>query len=421
MWGPSGHGIAPCNALWAAPPHLVVIDVNVTGDNSYLYWTFHNGARRYLSSWLSQRGLSTKDGEWPRPTTYPFDLKAYQDYIKERAPKVTAYYRMQAGWFDVFSEAALDHFAALAPYGKAYVSVSPGGHGAIGGDLKFKARNRLPDEVIRGGRGLKECLTQDAPKDSKSYLVYYLMGDTKDPGAPGNVHMVSHKWPVDHTPTSYYMQAGGGLTLEAPKDKAAGLSYDYDPRNPVPMLGGHHQVSDPQKLQIGPLDQRPLADRKDILRFKTEPLAEPVGITGKVWAELHVSSDAPDTMFTAKLVDIYPDGYEAVIRESAILARYHQGLDKGAPLEKGKTYKLSMDMWSTALVFNKGHRIALYVTSSSDPAFEVHPNTYEQAKSIDEAKVAHNTLHLSADHASKLILPVVAKETYINVGPAGGR
>jgi len=420
MWGPSGHGIAPCNAMWSLNPHLTVIDVNVTGDNAYLHWTFSNGARRFLYSWLSQRGLDTEKAEWPRPTTRPFNAQAYYDFIRERAPKVKTYYRMKAGWFDLFSEAALDHFAVLAPHGRAYVQISPSGHGAIGGDLKFKARNRFPAEALKASRGLKECLAGE-PQEAKSCLAYYLMGDTRDPGAPGNVYMVTDHWPVEHTATSYYMHRDGSLTLEASEDKAAKVTYIYDPRDPVPSLGGNYDVSDPKRLQIGPLDQRPNKDRKDILRFATEPLAGPVGITGKVWAELHVSSDAPDTMFTAKLVDVYPDGYEAVIRESAMLARYHQGLDRPAPLDKGKVYKLSMDMWSTALVFNKGHRIAVHISSSSDPAYEVHPNTYKPVDSIDQARTARNAIHLSANHASRLILPVVAKETYIGVGGSAGR
>lgn len=412
MWGPSGHGIAAINAMWALPPHLTVVDVNVTCDNPNLYFVFDNGARRFLYSWLAQRGLKTSREEWPRPTVHPYDPKAYFDFIKQQAPKVKTFYRINGGWFDVFSEAALDHFAVMAPYGRTYAQMGPGGHGAIGGDLQFKARNQFPIEAMKASRGLKECLAQDPPMDGKSCLAYYLMGDPKDAAAPGNIWMLTDHWPVEHEPTSFYLRKDGTLARDAPKDLGARLEYEYDPRNPVPTLGGNYDVSDPKRLQIGPLDQRPQADRKDILRFKSEPLAEPVGITGKVFAELHVSSDCPDTMFTARLVDIYPDGYEALIRESAMLARYSQGLDKPAPLEKGGIYKLSMDMWSTALVFAKGHRIALYVSSSSEPAYEVHPNTFMPAKSIAEARIARNTVHLSGEHASRLILPVVPRETY---------
>lgn len=119
-----------------------------------------------------------------------------------------------------------------------------------------------------------------------------------------------------------------------------------------------------------------------------------------------------DTLFVVKLVDVYPDGYEAPVRESAGLARYHQGLDRSAPVEKGKIYSLDLDLWSTALVFNKGHRIAVYVSSSSKDAYEVHPNTYEPVGSIDQSRKARNTIHLSADHPSKVVLPVIARESY---------
>ena len=117
-------------------------------------------------------------------------------------------------------------------------------------------------------------------------------------------------------------------------------------------------------------------------------------------------------MFVVKLVDVYPDGYEAIVRESAMLARYHQGLDKPAPLKTGQVYSLDMDCWSTALVFNKGHRIAVLITSSSKPAYEVHPNTYELVKSMKEARVARNTVHTSALRASRIILPVITAAQY---------
>jgi len=416
MSGASGSGMAPCNAMWSLAPHLTMIDVNITADNAYLHWTMNNGARRFTYSWYQQRGVVSKGGEWPRPTVRTYDVAAYHRRIAEIGPKSKAFYRMKGGWFDIFSEGALDAFVALAPSGRAYLRMDPGGHGPIGGDLTFKARGGMEPLGLKAARlfTLKNALTGKIPENTTSCLMYYLMGDGKDPEAPGNIYLSTDHWPVANTPTPYYLRKDGTLTLEAPAEKDAALSYDYDPRNPVPSLGGNYDVTDPKRLQIGPLDQRPLADRKDILRFATAPLEAPVGITGKVWLELHVSSDCPDTMFTMKLVDVYPDGYQAVIRESAMLARCWTGEDKHAPLEKGKVYKLSMDCWSTAIVFAKGHRIAVHVSSSSEPAYEVHPNTYEPAESIDEAKVAHNTVHLSVDHASKLVLPVVDPETYMN-------
>ena len=130
-------------------------------------------------------------------------------------------------------------------------------------------------------------------------------------------------------------------------------------------------------------------------------------VIGKIRAELFVSSDASDTMFTVKLIDVYPNGYEALIRDSAIMARYHDGLEKPAPLEQGKTYRLGVDMWSTALVIDKGHRIAVHIASSNSPKYEVHPNVFDPAASMNDAKTARNTVHMNASSQSKILLPIV--------------
>ena len=197
--------------------------------------------------------------------------------------------------------------------------------------------------------------------------------------------------------------ADGSLSPTKSTEKKASLSYHYDPRNPVPSQGGDVFVH----KGVGPLDQRVSKDRKDILRFTSETLTTPLEITGKVMAELYVSSDVPDTTFTAKLIDVYPDGYEAIVRDSIIMGRYHAGFDKQSPMKKGQVYKLTMDMWSTALVVNKGHKLAVHISSSNSPKYEVHPNSYEPVTSMKLAPVAKNTIHLSSEHPSKIILPVV--------------
>ena len=404
MIGVSGHGMAASNALWSNAPHLVAVHPRISAGNAYLYWIYSNGARRYEYVWLGQRGV--KVTSWPRPTTSPFDLKKRRSFVAKRAAKAKIAFETGTGWYDLFSEAALDNFQALAHTGKCHVTLGPTGHGGIGGELKYPRRRRPAGLKVRSFR---QWMTEPEPAEpTKSTLVYYLMGDTMDPEAPGNVWKTTHTWPVEHTPTSFYLGKDGTLTRTAPTARKASLTYTHDPRNPVPTHGGNYSTG----TKNGPHDQRPLAGRKDVLRFVTEPLAEAVGITGKVRLELHISSDAPDTMFVATLVDIYPNGYEALVRQSAMLARYWQGLDKPAPLKKGKVVTLDMDMWSTALVFNKGHRIALLVAGSSEKSYEVHPNTYQPVASMDKAVVAHNRVHVSARHASRLILPVIAKESF---------
>ena len=113
--------------------------------------------------------------------------------------------------------------------------------------------------------------------------------------------------------------------------------------------------------------------------------------------------------FTAKLIDVYPNGYEAIVRDSIIMTRFHQGFDKPSRIKKGQVYKLKMDMWSTAIVVNKGHRLAVHVSSSNSPKYEVHPNVYDPIQALDfpKAPVATNTIMLSKEHPSRIILPVV--------------
>ena len=198
-------------------------------------------------------------------------------------------------------------------------------------------------------------------------VLYFVMGDVRDPEAPGNVWKQADTWPVPHTPTAFYFKEDGGLSREAQAGTAA-LSYAYDPGDPVPTIGGANLF-----LPKGPMDQRPLGNRKDILRFASAPLAQSLEITGKVLVQLRISTDVSDTTFMAKLMDVYPDGYEALILDSAVMARYWQGLDRPDRLDNGRAYELTVDLWSTAWVFNKGHRIAVHITSSNSPRYEPPP------------------------------------------------
>jgi putative CocE/NonD family hydrolase len=116
----------------------------------------------------------------------------------------------------------------------------------------------------------------------------------------------------------------------------------------------------------------------------------------------------PDTQFVVKFTDIQPDGYEMIVRESATMARYAKEFNgTPAPLEKGKVYQLDLDLWSTAMVFAKGHKIGVIVTSSSKDAFEVHSNSFDPVMSYDKSPVAHQQIYFTKDHPSCLTLPVV--------------
>jgi putative CocE/NonD family hydrolase len=252
--------------------------------------------------------------------------------------------------------------------------------------------------------------------DREPPVSYFMMGDTFDKDAPGNEWRTSDVWPPKSEITGYYLQAGGKLSKTAPTDddSSAGAAdtFTYDPKDPVPTLGGNNLL-----LPLGPMDQREVSKRPDVLKYETEPLAEAVEIAGPVVAELAVSTDAEDTDFCVKLVDVYPNGYEALVLDQASRLRFRDGLNRMVKAEKGKVYHIKVDLWSTALVFNKGHKIALHVTSSNNPRFEPHSNTWEPVASYDQAVKAKNSVHHSAGHTSRLMLPVTKVYT---AAPATG-
>jgi uncharacterized protein len=213
------------------------------------------------------------------------------------------------------------------------------------------------------------------------------------------------------------------------------LSYDYDPRDPVPSIGGNVS-SGLQVIVAGPADQRgapallqcrdtaPLADRLDVLVFRTEPLGRDTEVTGPVSVVVFVSSSAVDTDFTAKLVDEYPpsadypDGYAMNVQDGIVRARLRGFTQAGPgyrriyahkeePLTPGEIVQVTIELWSTSLLFRAGHRIRLDISSSNFPRFDINPNTGERfaARRLPPA-VARNTIHFGPGHPSHVVLPI---------------
>ena len=236
--------------------------------------------------------------------------------------------------------------------------------------------------------------------DREPPVRYYVLGS--DPASPGNEWRTAESWPPPARVTSFFLHAGGALRREPAAAADEAIAYSYDPQKPVPTKGGGNLF-----IPRGPVDQREIGEREDYVRFATEPLERAVEIAGRIHADLYVESDAPDTDFVAKLVDVQPDGYEALLADGIIRARYREGLDREVFLEPGKTVHVRIDLWSTAAVFAAGHRLALHVTSSNDPKFDPNPNTGKPLRSDLETRVARNKLHVDAAHPSRVLLPVV--------------
>jgi hypothetical protein len=225
-------------------------------------------------------------------------------------------------------------------------------------------------------------------------------------------------WPLKQAKaTSYFLQSqgkansasgDGSLSTTGAKSDAADR-YIYDPANPVPTVGGP-LCCDAQHLAAGPRDQKEVEARQDVLVYSTPPLEQSLEVTGPVTLDLFARSSAVDTDFTAKLVDVGPDGTAINLTEGILRARYRESTT-GAPqaISPGEVYEYKIDLWSTSNVFLKGHRIRLEVSSSNFPRFDRNLNTGKDA-STDAAMVrATNTVLHDGAHPSALVLPVVGK------------
>jgi hypothetical protein len=233
---------------------------------------------------------------------------------------------------------------------------------------------------------------------------YYVMGDTNDKTAPGNYWRAADSWPPPVVTAGLYFHADQKLKKEMPKE-AGELTYNYDPTDPVPTIGGQNLL-----ITKGPMDQTTVESRKDVLLFTSDVLQSPLEITGRITGRLYVSSDCPDTDFTVKLCDVYPDGKSILVTDGIRRASLRNSYEKREPLVPGDVYPIEVDLWSTSLVFNKGHRIRVAVSSSNSPRFEPNPNTGEPHYEAGKSKVATNTLHLSEKHPSHILLPVYKPE-----------
>jgi putative CocE/NonD family hydrolase len=194
--------------------------------------------------------------------------------------------------------------------------------------------------------------------------------------------------------------------------KEAADQYIYDPGKPVPTVGGP-LCCDGEHWAPGPRDQRAVEAREDVLVYSTPVLAQDVEVTGPVSLELFARSSAPDTDFTAKLVDVWPDGFAQNLTEGILRARYRESQENPTMITPGTVYKFTIDLWATSNVLKRGHSLRLEISSSNFPRFDRNLNTGEQRlmKSEDSdwtfTKATNVILH-DAEHPSALILPVVA-------------
>jgi len=250
--------------------------------------------------------------------------------------------------------------------------------------------------------------TQNDFKENTPRVQYYTMGSNK--------WQSSDTWPPENTKlTTYYLSSNGNAnslfgdgTLDISKPNSDNPdSFKYDPMNPVKSYGGNVCCTG-NAIQGGSFDQQQMETRNDILVYTTDILNEGVEISGFIESTLYVSSDAKDTDFTIKLIDVYPDGKAYNLDETIQRVRYREGYEKEVFMEKDQVYKVDLTPMSTSNYFDKGHRIRIEISSSNFPRFARNMNTGGNNYDEKDGVVARNTIHHSSEHPSQIRLPMVA-------------
>jgi putative CocE/NonD family hydrolase len=315
------------------------------------------------------------------------------------------------GWYDGSVQSDLEAFTALRKRsGVNRVLVGPWAHNMSVPfeHANFGAGAHVPVRELQMEWFDQWLMGRDSPLLSKPPVKIFVMGS--------NIWREEREWPLsDARPKSFYLEsagaanslAGDGVLGDKPPRKAtAADQFVFDPYSPVPTRGGA-VCCNPKVFPWGPMDQRPVEVRKDVLVYTTRPLKHPVEAIGSVQAVLYVASSARDTDFTAKLVDVFPDGEARNLTDGILRLRYRNSLEKPELAKPGEIYRVTVDAGVTANVFLKGHRIRLEISSSNFPRFDRNSNTGGAVEQAAKLVKASQTVYHDSAHPSCLVLMVM--------------
>ncbi|TXT55613.1 MAG: Cocaine esterase [Promethearchaeota archaeon] len=396
--------------LWFGTPELF--------DHAIFQGAYHQSS---VEKWV--QSTAPENWEYQIETIFNYMPKDTQMYnstslsipIGPHYSNVSTYGIHVGGWYDHFLQGTIDgyigydDFGAERARGHQKLIMGPWTHGSIyggkQGELTYPKNsngfNLILDweqEVFDSALLGKEANWDDAR------VAYYLMGDVDQKSEEWNYWRYTYDWPLDHVKDKWYLQPDGRLSNESIAQQNKEFSYLFDPRDPVPNLGGQNQPFD----LSGPYDQRPIEDQTDVIIFETEELTEAVEIVGRIWGNLYVSSNCTDTDFTIKLTDVYPDGRSMLITDGAATMRYRNDYTTPELLsgDKNDVYEIMIDCWSSSYVFAPGHKIRIAISSSNYPRFAVNPNTGAPlARDYLNYNIADNSIFVGNDYPSSIILP----------------
>lgn len=326
------------------------------------------------------------------------------------------------GWYDVFLKGTTENFQKLRARGPARgraghrLVIGPWVHGSAASLQSPRILNKV-DFGAQSAFNLREFV--------RRWLDHYVRGIDNGAGREAAVKVFTMgenawhdypDWPVPGTRyVPYYLgskgrantlEGDGTLGLGAPSPLEKPDQYVYDPADPTPTAGGA-TCCQAEILPWGPLDQREVERRRDVLVYTTPPLEEELRVTGPVMARLWVASSARDTDFTVKLVDVHPDGFAMNLADGILRARYRRSFEKPELLPPGRPHPLTIDLWSTSNVFKKGHRIRVEVSSSNFPRYSRNTNTGRQPETDTTWEKAHQTVFHDSRRPSHILLPVL--------------
>jgi uncharacterized protein len=385
--------------VWAAYKRLPLVDLS-------------QDSAPWLSTYADWLAHPTRDDYWQATA------------VNERYADIDIPALHIAGWNDIFLKGSLENYAgmrAAAPSDQTRAQqrliVTPwghsAGHGASVGQLWYgsaaeyvygpppgPASDSVPLDVAG------ECiewfdahLNGNAPADRDPVRIF-VMGVNRWRDEPS--------WPLERArPTRWYLHGAGDLSQSPPAQDAPD-TFVYDPHDPVPTAGGQNLLPG-GGFFAGPHDRREIEAREDVLTYTSSVLSKDLEVTGPVVITLHVSSSAPDTDFTAALVDVYPDGRAIGLTDGILRMRYRGGSDSVELLEPERPYQIEIDLAATSNVFLAGHRIRIEISSSNFPRFDRNPNNggvVAEARESD-LRVARQSVFLDADRASFVVLPIV--------------
>jgi putative CocE/NonD family hydrolase len=464
MFGESYVGATQMLAAMAHPPHLAGICPGFTPSNYHEGWVYQGGA---FEEWFNQSWTSilAQDGirrlaqagsrsllereELPlqnyrlfslprlsQPTEliaaltpYYSDWLAHPDYdgywkaisIEEHFKEIHVPALTTAAWYDIFLGGSLRNYSGLRAQagGKPTregqrLLITIGGHAGSGrkiGDFDFGPDAALyPDDDVTLAwygflfKNAKSQLTSGKP------VKYFLMGV--------NQWREAESWPPPeaHITKLYLHSEGkansssgnGSLSEKAPVSESFD-HYKYDPGHPMPTKGS--PLCCDGEIPSGPQDQRQLEVRDDVLVYSTPPLRHDLAVVGPVTVQLYATSSAVDTDFTAKLVDLAPDGYARNLTEGILRGRYRESSEHSSLLTPGVIYKFTIDLWATANVFKAGHKMRLEISSSNWPRFDANLNTGEPFRSGTRLVVAATRVFHDSSHPSSLNVSFIVPDS----------